>query len=235
MCQYNNSSRIVLFLEVRIIDLHQRGLYKSSKILNMKKLKDRWKDVEFTNTLQKEIESLHYKNTTDLRDVDLAGIHLGNKIKLLEHSSLYKSKLYNVDLSYSIIEVTAFESDWMLVNFIKAKFDRCLLDKSIIKHCNFNEAKLVFNADDTVFEDCSFIGAKVGVGTYGHEYGGRRTKFVNCDFTDAVFKNVEFRASKFTNCNFTNTRFISCDLRGMKLFDGILPIAEQFENMESPL
>lgn len=200
----------------------------------MKKLKDRWNDIEFTTALQKEIESLHYKNVTDLRDVDLAGIHLGNKIKLLEHSSLNNSKLYNVNLSYSIIEVATFESEWMLVNFTKAKFDRCMLDKSIIKKCNFQEAKLVFNADDAVFEDCSFVGAKIGIGTYGHEYGGRRTKFYNCDFTDAQFARVEFRASKFYNCNFTNTTFIKCDFRGVKMEGCILPKLSQFTDMDIP-
>lgn len=200
----------------------------------MKKLQDRWKDVEFTNTLQKEIESLHHKNITDLRDVDLAGIHLENHSKLVDHPSLAHSKLYNVDLSYSIIEVPTFESEWILVNFTKSKFDRSLLDKSIIKQCNFIESKLVFNADDTVFEDCSFVSTKIGIGTYGHEYGGRRTKFYNCDFTDAVFKNVEFRASKFINCNFTNTTFIKCDFRGVKMENSILPKLSQFMDMDVP-
>ncbi len=200
----------------------------------MKKLKDRWKDVEFTNMLQKEIESLHYKNVTDLRDVDLAGIHLEIDSKLLGHPSLDHSKLNNVDLSYSIIEVATFESEWILVNFTKSKFDRSLLDKSIIKQCSFAEAKLVFKANDAVFEDCSFVGAKLGIGTYGYEYGGRRTKFYNCDFTDAVFKNVEFRASKFTNCNFTNTTFIACDFRGVKMDGSILPKLSQFTAMDVP-
>lgn len=200
----------------------------------MKKLKDRWNDVEFTTTLQKEIESLHYKNVTDLKDIDLAGIHLGNKIKLLEHSSLSKSKLYNVNLSYSFIDVDAHESVWELSNFTKAKLNRSVLSKSIIKQCNFQEAKLVFKADDTVFEDCSFVGAKIGIGTYGYEYGGRRTKFYNCDFTDAQFVRVEFRASRFYNCTFTNTAFVACDFRGVKVEGCILPKLFQFSDMDIP-
>ena len=200
----------------------------------MKKLKDRWNDVEFTTTLQKEIESLHYKNVTDLKDIDLAGIHLGNKIKLLEHSSLSKSKLYNVNLSYSFIDVDAHESVWELSNFTKAKLNRSVLSKSIIKQCNFQEAKMVIKADGTVFEDCSFVGAKIGIGTYGYEYGGRRTKFYNCDFTDAQFVRVEFRASRFSNCNFTNTAFVACDFRGVKMEGCILPKLSQFSDMDIP-
>ncbi len=200
----------------------------------MKKLKDRWNDIEFTTALQKEIESLHYKNVTDLRDVDLAGIHLGNKIKLLEHSSLSNSKLYNVNLSYSVIDVNAHGSVWELSDFTKTKLNRTGLNKTIIKQCNFQEAKLIFNADDAVFEDCSFVGAKIGIGTYGHEYGGRRTKFYNCDFTDAQFARVEFRASKFYNCNFTNTTFIKCDFRGVKMEGCILPKLSQFTDMDIP-
>ena len=92
---------------------------------------------------------------------------------------------------------------------------------------------MVINADDTVFENCSFSEAKIGIKTYGYEYGGRRTKFYNCDFTGAEFKNVEFRASRFFNCNFIGTKFISCDLRGIK-FEGNEPDKEQFEKMEIP-
>lgn len=61
------------------------------------------------------------------------------------------------------------------------------------KECNFRKSKLVINADDAIFENCCFIDAKFGIITYGYEYGGRRTKFYNCDFTGAEFKNVEFR------------------------------------------
>lgn len=117
--------------------------------------------------------------------------------------------------------------------FFRAKFDSCLMDKSIFKECNFRKSKLVINADDAIFENCCFIDAKFGIITYGYEYGGRRTKFYNCDFTGAEFKNVEFRASKFYNCNFTRTRFISCDLRGIK-FEGNEPKIEQYERMKIP-
>ncbi|MTU41879.1 pentapeptide repeat-containing protein [Parabacteroides merdae] len=103
----------------------------------------------------------------------------------------------------------------------------------MFKECNFRKSKLVINADDAIFENCCFIDAKFGIITYGYEYGGRRTKFYNCDFTGAEFKNVEFRASKFYNCNFTRTRFISCDLRGIK-FEGNEPKIEQYERMKIP-
>lgn len=200
----------------------------------MKTYKERWSDVEFLESIKEEISTLFYKNVTCLENIDLAGITIGGNSVLVENPSLYKSTLIKVDLSYSNIFVNAQESNWSQVNFTKAKLDRCSLNKSHIKDCNFQGAKLVINTDDSVFENCNFINTKIGIGTLGYEYGGRRVKFYNCDFTNALFKGVEFRASKFVNCNFTETEFVNCDFRGVKVDGGIVPLASQFEKMDIP-
>ena len=200
----------------------------------MKKIKERWLDEDFLVEVSEIINQLTEKGA-QIKNKDLSGIVIDNKspVEQLRRSYLFESKLTNVNLSYSTISGSANQSDWRKVILTKAKLDRCSINKSQIKECNFQEAKLVIKADDTIFEDCSFVKAKLGIGTYGYEYGGRRTKFYNCDFTDTVFRNQEFRASKFFNCNFTGTKFINCDLRGVKI-EGNKPKNEQFEKMEVP-
>ena len=72
-------------------------------------------------------------------------------------------------------------------------------------------------------------------GKSGIEYGGRRVKFVGCDFSDATFKGVEFRASRFIDCIFYGTSFSACDFRGVKAEGGVMPNASQFEKMDVPV
>lgn len=171
----------------------------------------------------------------EMKDIDLSGIIIATNspIKQLQNAHLYQSKLNDINMSHSLISCFADVSLWDSVDFSETKFDRCTMCKSNITKCNFNKSKLVVNADDTIFSDCNFTRAKIGIGTYGYEYGGRRTKFYNCDFTGAEFKNVEFRASKFFNCNFTDAKFINCDFRGVK-FEGNSPLREQFLKWKSP-
>ena len=165
-------------------------------------------DIEFLQSVNEHLVSLHFKNTAHIENVDFSGITIGGNLSLIENPSLYKSILRNVNLSYSIIDADAQKSEWDFVDFTKAKLNRCALHKSKMKDCNFQEARLIIMADDAVFD--------------------------NCNFTKTHFKGVEFRASRFFNCNFTDTKFINCDFRGVKMEDGILPVASQFEKMDVP-
>ncbi|WP_295485326.1 pentapeptide repeat-containing protein [uncultured Pseudomonas sp.] len=88
--------------------------------------------------------------------------------------------------------------------------------------------------DDAVCEVATFVRARFLGGGSGMEYGGRRVTFVGCDFTEAVFDRVEFRASTFVDCTFTGAALKRCDFRGVKFEGGILPLAHQFEFMEVP-
>ncbi|WP_337625176.1 pentapeptide repeat-containing protein [Phocaeicola sp.] len=201
----------------------------------MNKIKAKWSDPIFLEQVSPVLE-LFTQSNIEMSNLDLSGIELGcskSSVIQLRNAYLKQSKLAKINMSYSFIDCLIFESFLCNVDFFKAKFDTCLMSKSIFKECNFRKSKLVINADDAIFENCCFIDAKFGIITYGHEYGGRRTKFYDCDFTDAEFKNVEFRASRFYNCDFTRTRFISCDLRGAK-FEGNKPTIEQYERMKIP-
>jgi uncharacterized protein YjbI with pentapeptide repeats len=200
----------------------------------MKKIKEKWKNIEFLQSIGEHIASLSYGNKACLENIDLSGIAISINSSLIKNPSLYKSNLRNVNLSYSIIDADAQESKWDFVDFSKAKLSRCRADKSEIKNCNFQCSTLIIRADDVIFDNCDFTKAKFGIGTYGYEYGGRRTTFYNCNFTSAIFKNVEFRASKFFHCNFNGTRFIKCDLRGMKVEGETMLKHSQFEDMEFP-
>ncbi len=48
------------------------------------------------------------------------------------------------------------------------------------------------------------------------EWGGRRTRFLRCNLSHAVFRGVEFRASLFEECEFDGALFSGCDLRGAR-------------------
>lgn len=200
----------------------------------MKKIKEKWSNKLFLEEVNNVLKLLMQKGA-EIKDIDLSGIIIATNspIKQLQNAHLYQSKLSNVNMSHSLISCFTDVSIWDSVDFSETKFDRCTMCKSNITKCNFNKSKFVVNSDDTIFSDCNFTRAKIGIGTYGYEYGGRRTKFYNCDFTGAEFKNVEFRASKFFNCNFTDAKFISCDFRGVK-FEGNSPLREQFFKMEIP-
>ena len=200
----------------------------------MKKIKGKWSDGVFLTEVNDTLKLLTQKGT-ELKGIDLSGIIISSNspIKQLQNAHLYLSKLNDVNMSHSFISCFADISSWNHVDFSNTKFDRCTMCKSTVTGCIFIKSKLVINADDAIFCDCNFTDAKIGIGTFGYEYGGRRTKFINCDFTGAIFKHVEFRASKFTNCIFTGARFISCDLRGIQ-FEGNEPTIEQYERMKIP-
>jgi len=206
----------------------------SRKLREMKKIKEKWFNPIFLEQISPILEQFTQSNI-EMSNLDLSGIELSCKSSVIQLRKAYlkQSKFETINMSYSFLDCSVVESSLYNVDFFRAKFDSCLMDKSIFKECNFRKSKLVINADDAIFENCCFIDAKFGIITYGYEYGGRRTKFYNCDFTGAEFKNVEFRASKFYNCNFTRTRFISCDLRGIK-FEGNEPKIEQYERMKIP-
>ncbi|WP_375377911.1 pentapeptide repeat-containing protein [Paenibacillus sp. MZ04-78.2] len=77
--------------------------------------------------------------------------------------------------------------------------------------------------DDTRYHHCRFTGTQF-IGHGWLEFGGRRVKFYNCNFTNATFRRVELRAARFYDCIFDNTTFIKCELSGTKAEGGRLAI-----------
>lgn len=204
--------------------------------MNLKKIaRERWKDPVFQKGIGPLLSALT-KGAVALVDVDMAGITIGKTgpLKELWNINLYQAKLVNADMSYADIACSLNEIALQRVILIDADLDRCLIRKAKIIECDFSASKLIVSLDDSIFEMCKFKGAAFLSGRAGAEYGGRRVKFIGCDFSGAIFKGVEFRASQFVDCLFDGAKFIECDFRGVKAKGGVLPVASQFEKMEAP-
>lgn len=195
----------------------------------------RWADSDYLIKMTPYLAVIAQGNAV-ISGVDLAGISIGADSTLPEllHKDLFRSSITDSCLRYARISGGMSESLLDTVDFSHAILDRCVMLDCRITSCNFSAAKLVVKMNDTICEDCCFTHVKMGAGSLGLEYGGRRVRFIGCDFSDAVFNRVEFRASSFINCIFNRTRFIKCDFRGVKAEGGILPVAGQFELMDIP-
>lgn len=203
--------------------------------LNKKSARERWNDPAFQGKVMLLVSALA-KDAVALADVDMAGVAIGKTgpFKELWSTNLYQANLEDADMSYADLACSLSETNLQRVLLVGADLDRCLVRKARVVDCDLSNAKLVVNLDDSIFENCKFKGATFSGGKAGAEYGGRRVKFIGCDFSDVIFKRVEFRASQFVDCVFDGTRFIGCDFRGVKAEGGALPLASQFEKMDAP-
>lgn len=202
--------------------------------LTEKQARQRWADPSFQQQLMPVIAAME-NGPVAFIGADLAGISIGEgPVPQLWNVNLYQARLEDVDMSYAKLACSMNEAELKRVRLAGAELDRCLLRKARLFNCDFEGAKLVVNLDDSVCEECSFIQTSFLGGKAGAEYGGRRVRFVSCDFAGAVFKGVEFRATQFVDCSFERARFVQCDLRGVRAEGGFLPVASQFEKMEVP-
>jgi len=199
-----------------------------------KEIVDRWKSSEYVDSVKKYISEIinERKNTTAC---DLRGIKIGieGPLKDLWNANLDSVNIFDVDFSYSTIAGSLAEGLFKNVNFSAAFIDRGVLFKAHFNNCNFTKAKLIVKMDDAVCENCDFTDSEFKGGKSSREYGGRRVKFLNCNFSGTGFKGVEFRATKFINCNFSGTAFENSDFRGAK-FEEIIPSENQFKKCEMP-
>lgn len=195
----------------------------------------KWKDEGYLASVSNHIDSI-CSNRADIEGADLSGIKIGSDafIESLKSKSLYQARVVNSDFSYSKISGSVSNAFFCDVNLSHSVMDRCVMVESNFVGCDFTHVKLVAKLNDSVFERVNFSSSKISGGTLGLEYGGRRVKFIDCDFTGAVFNRVEFRASRFVNCIFSGTKFVNCDFRGVKTEGGVMPAASQFEKMDIP-
>ncbi|WOS40426.1 pentapeptide repeat-containing protein [Xanthomonas rydalmerensis] len=201
----------------------------------MKQITGKWRNQEYLASIIDSIDSITAGRPI-ISDADLSGITIGPfaVLEQLKTANLFESRISDTDLSYSKLSGSANNSFFMRVSLENASLNRVILCRSEIINCSFSRSKLVINMDDTICEKTAFVKARFAGGSYGMEYGGRRVKFIDCDFTDAVFDRVEFRASTFINCIFADAKFRKCDFRGARFEAGVLPLATQFENMDIP-
>lgn len=199
------------------------------------KISEKWSNPEYLISVSKQINSI-IESQANIENADLSGIIIGPDAFLneLKSKSLYKATIKNSNLSHAKISGSMSNSLLLKVDLTKSNLDRCTLFECHVVDCNFSQAKLVVSMDDGTYENSNFLGAKIGAGSMGIEYGGRRVKFIDCNFRNAVFNRVEFRASKFINCNFEGAKFINCDLRGVTVEGGVKPLISQFEKMDPP-
>jgi uncharacterized protein YjbI with pentapeptide repeats len=204
-------------------------------MLTKNEIKKRWANELFIAKNRLTIDAIA-SNRAVISDADLAGIVIGQNASLVElkSKSLYKSDVRSVNLSFAKISGSMSNSVFIDVNFYEANLDRCVILESRIEKCDFSCARLIVKMDDSIIESSVFVGSKFNGGTAGLEYGGRRVKFFYCNFKNAVFNKVEFRASRFLHCNFSETKFIGCDFRGVQVEGGAPPLASQFEKMDVP-
>jgi len=162
--------------------------------------------------------------------VDLRGIRLPDDVnhpRELWLTHLVDTSIQNIDLSFSHIDLAFARSRLRNVSFAQAVLDRVNLNKTILDDCVFRNAKLAVFLDDARVTRCDFTGALFRA-TRSDECGGRRTRFVDCQFDSAIFRRVQLRATRFEGCSFHNTQFIGSDLRGTR-FDRGTPEQGQFD------
>lgn len=196
--------------------------------------RSRWTDPHFQLQMMPTIQKLITPPVV-LDGADIAGVTIGQEgpIQALWDNNLYQASILDSNLDFIELACSANAASLTRTSLVGAKLDRCSIMKSTVDHCDFSEARLVVNLDDSVFRACNFTGATFAGGKLLLEYGGRRVKFFGCDFTDALFKRVEFRASEFVDCVFVRTKFQACDLRGVKV-TGAEIFEQQFEDMAVP-
>ena len=195
----------------------------------------RWCAEEFQGQLAAAVAAL-VQQPVQVVNMDLAGFAMGTdgaNPALLERN-LVRASLTGVDWRFASLSCAMSDAIVHQVSFAHTQFDRCIMARAAFTQCDFSHAKLTITANDAVFEDCNFTGATFAGGTRGHEYGGRRVRFVRCDFSRATFNGVEFRASQFTDCTLHDAQFARCDLRGVTVTNGTKIHADRFADMDVP-
>jgi len=123
-----------------------------------------------------------------------------------------KKKMVAVRFERSQFSWKMTGSEFERVDFIGCDFDRVLMMKSRWRHCSFERSTLIPDFSDAIFEDCNFAGARLR--GLGQGYGGRRTRFIRCDFTACQLDRLQILAGRFEDCRLDGLQIVKCDLRG---------------------
>lgn len=187
-------------------------------------LRQRWSESTFHSyaipLVQQLLQHRELHGHADLRGMVMAA---DGAIDELVSANLFEVKMSDVDLSGALLAASMSNANFLRVRFDNATLDRVLAKKTVFEACSFTGAKLNVQADDTAFNTCDMSSTRfLGTGSL-QEWGARRAKFTNCSLTDPLFKRVELRACEFDNCKFDGCVFERCDLRGAK-FLGASPV-----------
>ena len=195
-------------------------------------LKKRWESPAFLKSKQIAIEKLLSKSELK-SELDMRGIILGNEgpVRSFWYADLADCSLANIDFSYGI-----FEGNWQdavieSCKFAEAKIEACRMFSAKVTDSCFMKTKFKdVSMDDGVFTRCDF-GNAIFRGKLMMGYGGRRAKFIECNFEGTAFSNIEFRACQFVNCIFSDAKWDKCVFGGVKYF-GNAPNVNQFSNCD---
>ena len=105
----------------------------------MKKIKEKWFNPIFLEQISPILEQFTQSNI-EMSNLDLSGIELSCKSSVIQLRKAYlkQSKFETINMSYSFLDCSVVESSLYNVDFFRAKFDSCLMDKSIFKECIYN-------------------------------------------------------------------------------------------------
>ena len=127
-------------------------------------------------------------------------------------ASFVRKSMVNVRFERSNFSWSMMDSIFRKVDFVDCFFDRVWMTRTEWTDCRFDGSTMTPDLTDAVFEDCSFRGVRLkGV---AQEYGGRRTRFIGCDFSNAKFVGIKLLAARFLDCQMEGAQFVRCDLRG---------------------
>lgn len=200
--------------------------------MNKKELVNRWQDAEFAAIATPLAERVLVQKQ-ELKGADLRGLVVGldGSLAPFLHKDFQGASLEQVDLSFAQFSCSFNHCRMANVTLDEVCFDTCRFKSSHFEKCKFNKARMESpSLDDAEFSDCTFVAAKLH-GRGWNEYGGKRIKFTRCRFVGTNFKNLQIRASKFIDCEFTNAVFTKCIL-SVITFQGSSPSPDSFFDCE---
>lgn len=188
--------------------------YTSDPDMNMdtngKKIKQRWADSELAPVRQHILSSV--KGKRDLRKIsslpqynekiDLRGFEFlqPEEIEAVRGASRKK----NFFIEDAVFENVDFSnSDLSYIRWSNCTFRGCLFHKVSFAHGKMEECDIA----DSVFTDCDFKSASLGL--RGKKGGGtcRNVSFTKCKFKDVIFYHLKMEHCRFDNVSYDETFF----------------------------
>jgi uncharacterized protein YjbI with pentapeptide repeats len=176
----------------------------------------RWQNPEFLASMMPILSAVfdvgRFTGPADLRGLVVG---LDGTPSFLNFKGLIRANLTDIDFSFSKMAVKFTEGTFHRLDFTQAKLDRSVMSKASWNESTFDYANICIEADDAVFVGCSF--RKTTFRGVSWQYGGRRTRFVKCDFGGASFIKTKFLACHFEECILDDVDFGESDFRGAQI------------------
>ncbi|MFA7096989.1 MAG: pentapeptide repeat-containing protein [Gammaproteobacteria bacterium] len=198
--------------------------------MNQQQAMARWRSEQFLHEIQPALEAV-FTAKRNHHPLDLRGIRVGAEAVLpyLRDKDFSHAQLTGIDLSYAQLTTSFDDGDFRRIRFAKAHFTGCTLSRARFSDCAFDAAILNIEGTETTFERCSFSDARFMPEPHAASRGGPHLVFRSCDFSRATFVEFELIAARFIDCNFTDAVFDRCNLQDTKFYVNV-PDLPQFSN-----